>query len=117
MRRNSKSDAASSSQGRRKDAHLGGLIDKVTGKLVAAKDESGYVDLSESETLSEEDVTGSPVAHKTAVWKSHASSKSDCQESPKTERKVWPHHLHISPARLTIRKQSSRLSGKSMTKT
>ena len=50
MRRNSKSDAASSSQVRLQDAYLGGLMDTATGKLVATKDESGDVDLSESET-------------------------------------------------------------------
>ena len=62
MRRNSKSDAASSSQVRLQDAYLGGLMDTATGKLVATKEESGDVDLSESETWSEEDVTGKPVA-------------------------------------------------------
>ena len=49
MRRNSKSDAASSSQARLQDAYLGGLMDTATGKLVATE-ESGDVDLSESET-------------------------------------------------------------------
>ena len=64
MRINSKSDAASSSQARLKDAYLGGLMDTATGKLVAAKGESGDVDLSESETGSEEDVAGRPVDYK-----------------------------------------------------
>ena len=50
MRKNSKSDAASSSQARLKDAYLGGLMDTVTGKPVATKEVSGDVDLSESET-------------------------------------------------------------------
>ena len=36
MRRNSKSDAASSSQARLQDAYLGGLVDTATGKPVAA---------------------------------------------------------------------------------
>ena len=54
MRGNSESDAASSSQARLKDAYLGGLMDTATGKLVATKEESGGVDLSESETGSEE---------------------------------------------------------------
>ena len=39
MRRNSKSDAASSSQARLQDACLGGLMATATGKLVATKDE------------------------------------------------------------------------------
>ena len=38
------------------------------------------MDLSESETGSEEDVTGKPVACTTAAEKPNASSKSDCQE-------------------------------------
>ena len=61
MRRNSKSDAASSSQVRLQDAHLGGLMDTATGKLVATMEESGDVDLSESETCSFP-VTERPIA-------------------------------------------------------
>ena len=63
MRRNLKSDAASSSQVRLQDAYLGGLMDTATGKLVATKEESEYVDLSESETWSfqEEAVTERPI--------------------------------------------------------
>ena len=62
MRRNSKSDATSSSQVRLQDAYFGGLMDTATGKLVATKEESGNVDLSESDTWSlEEAVTGRPV--------------------------------------------------------
>ena len=38
-------------------------MDKATGKPVAAKEEPGDVDLSESETGSEENVTGKPVAY------------------------------------------------------
>ena len=49
-RRNSESDAASSSQARLEDAYLGGLMDTATGKLAATKEESGDVDLSGSET-------------------------------------------------------------------
>ena len=37
-------------------------MDTATEKLVATTEESGDVDLSESETGSEEDVTGKPVA-------------------------------------------------------
>ena len=55
MRRHSKSDAASSSQTRLKDSYHGGSMDTATGKLVATKEDSGNVDLSESE---EEAVTG-----------------------------------------------------------
>ena len=68
MRRNSKSDAASSSQARLQDAYLGGLMDTATEKLVATKEESGDVDLSESETgsLHKEEVTGRPVVYQTA---------------------------------------------------
>ena len=62
MRRNSKSDAASSSLVRLQDAYFGGLMDRATGKLVAPEEESGDVDPSETETGSEEDVTGRPLA-------------------------------------------------------
>ena len=77
-RRNSKPDAASSSQGRLKVAYFSGLMDTATGKLVATKEESWDVDLSESETWSQEEaVTERPVACKTATGKPNASSKSD----------------------------------------
>ena len=60
------------------------------GETCRNKEESLDVDLSESETRSfqKEVVTARP----------YASSKSDCQRGPKAERKVWPHHLHMSPA-------------------
>ena len=68
MRRNSKSDAVSGSQVRLQDAYLGGLMDTATVNA-ATKEESGDVDLSESETwsLHEEEVTGRLVAYKTAT--------------------------------------------------
>ena len=99
MRRNSKSDAASSSQVKLQDAYLGGLMDEATGKLVATKEESGAVDLSESETWSfhEEEVTERPVACKTAKGKPGASSESENSGNPKAEIKEWTHNLHISP--------------------
>ena len=42
-------------------------MDRATRKPVATKEESGDVDLSESETGSGEDVTGKPVACKTST--------------------------------------------------
>ena len=100
MRRNSKSDAASSSQVRLQDAYLGGLMDTATGKRVATKEVSGDVDLSESETWSylEEAVLVRPIACKKATVKPNASSKSDHQVSPKAERKEWSHNQHVSAA-------------------
>ena len=79
------------------DAYLGGLTDTATGKPVATKEESGDVDLSESETgcFQEEAVTGRPVACEKATGKPNASSKSDHPVSPKAERTEWP---HMSPA-------------------
>ena len=53
MRRNSKPDAASSSQARRQDAYLGGLMDTATWKIVATNEESCDVDLSESDERKE----------------------------------------------------------------
>ena len=98
-RRNSKSDAASGSQVKLQDAYLGGLMDKATEILVATKEDSGDLDLSEPETWSfhEEEVTGS-VAYKTGTGKPGASSISENQGSPKAERKEWPHSLHMHPA-------------------
>ena len=87
---NSESDATS--QARLKDAYLGGLMETPTVKLVATKEESWDVDLSESETGSEEDVTGKPAAYKTAAGKPYAPSKSACQG------REWSHNLQVSPA-------------------
>ena len=56
------------------------------------------MDLSESETGGEEDVTERPVAYETATGKPNASSKSDCQGGPKDERMEWSHNVHVSPA-------------------
>ena len=55
------------------------------------------MDLSESETVSEEDVTGEPVAYKTAARKPDAPSKSACQGDPKAEKIQRSHNLHVSP--------------------
>ena len=66
MRENSESDAASSSQARLQDAHLGGLTDTATVKPVATKDESGDVDLSEPETWSSREEA---VLVKLTAWK------------------------------------------------
>ena len=52
MRRNSKSDAASSSQVRLQDAYFGRLMDTATVKLVTTKEESRDVDFAEPETWS-----------------------------------------------------------------
>ena len=74
---------------RLQDACLDGLMDKATRKPVATEEESGDVDHSESETGSEENVTGKPVAYRTATVKPYASSKSGCQGSPKAEKTEW----------------------------
>ena len=60
-------------------------MDRATGKPVATKEESGNVDLSESEIWSfqEEAVTARPIAYQIATEKPFASSKSDCHEGPK----------------------------------
>ena len=125
-----------------KVAHLGGLMDKATDKRcrcrrgvrrmsafpnwnleLTRRGRRGIRmwDISECETcnVQEEAVLARthcavrPSAYRTAVGK-HMPQYSDCQESPKAERKVWPHHLHISQPQLTIRKQSSPSSGKSV---
>ena len=52
-RRNSKPDAASSSQGRLKDAYVGGLLVGVTGRLVATVKSQESCEFSESESWSD----------------------------------------------------------------
>ena len=107
MRRNSKSDAASSSQVRLQDAYLGGLLmDTATGNPVATEEESGDMDISEHETWScqEEAVTGRRVACKNSAGKPCASSTSACQGGPKAERTEWSHNLHVSPATIHHKK-------------
>ena len=66
------------------------------------------VDLSESETGSEEDATGRPVAHKTAAGKPYAPSTSDHPRNPKAEKIEWSHNLKVSPA--TIHQADAVLS-------
>ena len=76
-------------------------MDQATGKLVATKEESGDVDLSESENDSEGDVTGKFLAFfkKTRLRrKTYATSDSACQRSPKVEKIEWSHNQHVSPA-------------------
>ena len=78
-RRNSKSDAASSSQVRLQDAYLGGLMHTAMVKLVAAKEESGDADFSESETWNFQEVAVLVrlIAYKSATGNPYASRKSD----------------------------------------
>ena len=54
-------------------------MDTATVRPVATKEESGDVELSESETWSFQDeaVTERPIAYQTATEKPHASSKSE----------------------------------------
>ena len=100
MRRNSKSDAASSFEVRLRDGYLGGFMAKATGQLVATKEESGDVDLAESDTwcLHEKAATGRAVAYKTVTVKPYAPSQSACQGRPKAENTEWSHTLRVSPA-------------------
>ena len=65
------------------------MMDTATGNLVSTKEESGNVDLSESDTWSyqEEDVLERSIAHKNATGKPYATSKSDHPVSPEAERK------------------------------
>ena len=78
--------------------HVGGLMDTITVKPVATKEESGDVDLFESETRSEEDVTRKPVAYETAAEKPHAPSQLACHGRPKAEKTEWSHNLRVSLA-------------------
>ena len=113
MRRNSKSDAASSSQVRPQDAYRGGLMDAATVKPVATKEESGDVDLSESQTGSEENVTGGPVAEKQQRWNPMHPVNQTTREVQKLKEKNGHTIYTCLQPQFTIRKQSSRSSGRS----
>ena len=64
-------------------------MEKASVKPVATREESGDVDLSESETWSfhDEEVIGRPVACKTVTGKPGASSKSENSGNPEAEKK------------------------------
>ena len=68
-------------------SHLGGWIDTATGKPVATEEESGDVDLSESETGSQEDVTGKPNASKLKGQNGHTIYT--CLQPQSTRRKQY----------------------------
>ena len=89
-RRNSKTDAALSSQGRLKDVFFGGLMVGVAGKLATDKSQESW-EFSESESESwsdhEKEVTGKTVA----------SRNSESSEILKLEAEKWPYHFHRSP--------------------
>ena len=87
---NSKPDAASSSQGRLKDAYLGGLMVEVAGKLATTDKSQESWDFSESESWSnhEKEVTGKLVA----------SRNSDNSGNSKAGSRKWPHNFQMSPA-------------------
>ena len=89
-RRNSKLDAASSSQGRLKDAYLGGLMVEVAGKPAATDESQELWEFSESESCSnhEKEVTGKLVE----------SINSEISVTSKAGSRKWPHHFHVSPA-------------------
>ena len=87
-RRNSK--PASSSQGRLKDAYLGGLKVEVAEKLAATDMRQESWDFPESESWSdhEKELTGKPVA----------SRNLEISGNSKAGSRNWPHHFHMSPA-------------------
>ena len=91
MRRNSKSDAASSSQVKLKDAYIGGLMSEVRGS------------------------SGETCCLQNSCRKPGAVSKSENSGHLKAERKEWPHNLHVSPVH-HMEAESSRSSGKSTNK-
>ena len=90
--RNSKPDAASSSQGRLNDAYLGGLMVEVAGKASATDKSQELWESSESETWSNDE---SGAAGKLDVFMSRNSGES---ENHKTGSRKCPHHFRMSPA-------------------
>ena len=71
-----------------------------TGKPVSTKEEPGDVDLSESETVSEEVMTGKPVAFFKLLRRNpmHPVNQPAREERPKAEKTEWSHNLQVSPA-------------------
>ena len=97
-RRNSKTDAASSSQVRLQDAYLGGLMERAAGKPAATDESQEFWEFSESESWSnhEKEVTGKLVAHEKVTGKPAASINSENPGNPKAESRKWPHNCHMS---------------------
>ena len=89
-RRNSKPDAASSSQGRLKDAYLGGSMAEVAEQSAATDKNQESLEFSASESWSshQKEVTGKLVA----------SRNSENQGNSKAGSRKWPHNFHMSPA-------------------
>ena len=89
-RRNSKPDAALSSQGRLKDAYFGGLMVEVAVKPAATDESQESWEFSESESWSnhEEKVTSKPVASRNSGNSGNSEAGS----------RKWPHNFHMSPA-------------------
>ena len=89
-RRNSKPDAASSCQGRLKDAYLGGLMDRVAGKPAETDRSQESWAFSESESWSN---------HQKEVTEKQVESKnSGTSENSAAGSRKWPHNDHMSPA-------------------
>ena len=99
-RRNSKPDAASSSQVRLQDAYLGGLMDGVAVKPTATDESQEIWEFSESEPWSnhEKEGEGKPVAHEKVPGKPVASRNSENSRNPKAKSRKWPHDFHMSSA-------------------
>ena len=85
-----------------KDVYFGGLMDDSAEKFVATEENQVLWEFSESESWSvhEDEVTGEPVAYKSA-GKPAASSISENSGNPEAERRKWPHNfLHILGSRV-----------------
>ena len=97
MRRNSKLDAASSSQGRLKDAYFCGLMAEVGGKPAATDESRESWEFSESESWSnhEKEVMEKPVA----------SRNPGNSKNSKAGSRNWPHNFQcLQQQYLTWRK-------------
>ena len=93
-------EAASSSQVRLQDAHLGGLMKRVAGRLAVTNESQVLWEISESGSWSnhEKESTGDPVAHEKVTGKLVASIKSENEGNLKAESRKWPHNFHLSSA-------------------
>ena len=82
------------------DAYLGGLMDRVAGKLAATDESQEFCEFCESESWSnhEKEVTGKPVAHENVTGKLVASRNLEDSGNPNAGNKKWPHIFHLSSA-------------------
>ena len=93
-------DAASTSQVRRKDAYLGGLMEKQRGKNPSHQEEEEDSEDSDNPEAETWYYKGEPVGQNSKAWVqplAHGLSSSVDTESQKDTEATWNQYLQISP--------------------